>query len=198
MKADTMDKTKEPQLDRPGAGLPAIELFIAKRLVASAYRKSSRAGVAADFERERGLISAIAGRVTPELGAKQVLVKRLRGMEDSSRFWSIYMVLDHLRIVNDAVAGFIELLGEERLPAIQADTATVKPSTSTGPEVIDAFNLSCGELATVVATIENLETQATHPHPWFGPFNAGQWHHMAAFHMSLHRKQMEAILKELK
>ncbi len=198
METSTIGETSEPQLDRPGAGLPAIELFIARRLVAAKYRKSSRDEVVADFERERGLISAMADGVASDLGSKQVLVKRQRGMEDSSRFWSVYMVLDHLRIVNGAVLNFIELLGAEELPTEQADTAKVKPERSAGPEVIDAFNASCGELATVVASIDNLRTQAKHPHPWFGPFDAGQWHHMAAFHMTLHRKQIEVILKKLK
>ncbi len=190
-------ETTEPRLDRPGAGLPAIELFIAKRMVAARYRKMSRDEIIADFERERVLISEMASRLAPDLGSRQVLVKRLRGMEDSSRFWSIYMVLDHLRIVNEAVSSFIGLLGEGKCPDDEADTAKVKPAVGAGPEVIDAFNATCRKLAGVVASIECLDTPVKHPHPWFGPFDAGQWHHMAAFHMTLHRKQIEAILREL-
>ncbi|MDF1738198.1 MAG: DinB family protein [Verrucomicrobiales bacterium] len=197
MKEDTFGETSQPQLDRPGAGLPAIELFIAKRIVAAKYRKMSRDEVIADFERERVLISGIASRVAPEIGSKRVLVKRQRGMEDSSRFWSIYMVLDHLRIVNEAVSSFIGLLGEGKCPHDQADTAKVKPAAGVGPEVIDVFNATCRDLAGVVASIDRLDTRVKHPHPWFGPFDAGQWHHMAAFHMTLHRKQIEAILREL-
>ena len=197
MRDDKKNGNTEPRLDRPGAGLPVIERMIAGRLIAARYRRMRRDEISAEFESERVLINAAAERVEPTDGATRILVDRQRGMEDSSRFWSIYMVLEHLCIVNEAVAGFIGLLGSEKTPEVHADTAKVKPSAGVGREVIDRFNRSCEELLATVNSIENLQTRATHPHPWFGPFDAAQWHHMAAFHMTLHRKQIEAIQKKL-
>lgn len=73
-----MDGLSVPQLDLPGAGLPAIELLIARRVVAGKYRKLSRNEIAADFERERNLISTLAVGVAPERGARPVLMRRQR------------------------------------------------------------------------------------------------------------------------
>ncbi|MBX3389322.1 MAG: hypothetical protein KF691_07680 [Phycisphaeraceae bacterium] len=42
--------------------------------------------------------------------AERVLIPRLRGLEDSSRYWSVWMMLDHLRIVNSQVAMVIASL----------------------------------------------------------------------------------------
>lgn len=64
-------------------------------------------------------------------------------MEDSSRYWSVFMTLDHLRIVNLGVADAIRLLGQDKVPERKADTATVKPSPEAGIGVVDDFELSC-------------------------------------------------------
>jgi len=43
-------------------------------------------------------------------GAKRLLIPRLRGMEDSSRNWSVWMTLDHLRIIHGSFIGVIGTL----------------------------------------------------------------------------------------
>ena len=47
------------------------------------------------------------------------------------------------------------------------------------------------------AVVENptLNTALKFAHPWFGAMNAEDWHLLAGIHMSIHRKQIEAILK---
>lgn len=43
-------------------------------------------------------------------GAIPVLIDRVVGIEDSSRYWSVFMVLDHLRIVDEGMTQIIQAL----------------------------------------------------------------------------------------
>jgi hypothetical protein len=105
------------------------------------------------------------------------------------------MTIEHLRIVNDGIAGFLPALAAGTSPPITVATAAVKPAVGVGVEVLPAFERSCDNFERVSAAIPDLRAGATLAHPWFGPFTANQWHFMAAFHMRLHRKQIEAILR---
>ncbi|HCN29134.1 MAG TPA: hypothetical protein DIT64_10345 [Verrucomicrobiales bacterium] len=40
-------------------------------------------------------------------------------------------------------------------------------------------------------------TDARYAHPWFGPLDETAWHALAAFHLRLHRRQIERILEGL-
>lgn len=186
-----------PTLAKPGAGLPKPELVIA-RLRFKAFRKrSSRADLSALVESEQAAILKLVRSVDADTAARQVLIRRLRGMEDSSRFWSLLMVIHHLQIVNDAVAHSIALLGRGEVPSGAVSTADVKPDPDIDAKVLEKFKQSCASLQEKTSAITDLNTSAKHAHPWFGPLDASGWFAMAAFHMRLHRKQMERILAAL-
>jgi hypothetical protein len=44
-----------------------------------------------------------------------VLIDRVVGLEDSSRYWTVFMVLDHLRIVDEGISQIIKTLTDDRL-----------------------------------------------------------------------------------
>lgn len=183
-----------PKLAAPGAGLPKPELFVA-RLIFGHFRKTqTRGGIQDLFESERDRILRLAKGCDLEAGARQVLIKRLPGMEDSSRNWSVYMTLEHLRIVNAAVRDVILTLAAGNVPPNPASTAAVKPEPGIDHSVLAAFENGCDRFLTDVAALEDLRTAVTYPHPWFGPLDAAAWHAMAAFHLRLHRKQIERII----
>lgn len=187
--------TQEPQLAAPGAGLPKVELFIA-RLLFGRTRKKTRETLNRLFDEERAKIRALAESLG-ERASERVLIARLPGLEDSSRYWSVWMVLDHLRIVNSQIAGVIRLLREGKRPDRPASTAAVKPDPGVDADVVAAFEEACTAFTTVVDETPNLRTNLSFPHPWFGPLNAAEWHAMGAMHMRIHRKQIEAILAQL-
>ena len=136
--------------------------------------------------------------ISEEQGRQPVLIRRIRGIEDSSRHWSLYMTLDHLRIVNHGIAGIIRALTRDETSEIPATTiADVKPSPDAGPDQVQAFQETCGLYLSTIERIEDLNTQRRHPHPWFGPMNAFAWHGLAAGHMSIHRNQIVRILAGL-
>ena len=196
-KGQAMTTPQQPNLAPPGAGLPKLELLVARILFALRRGVGSRRSFDALIVRERGLICELVRKCNTESGAQRVLIPRIPGLEDSSRYWSVWMTLDHLRIVHESIAHLIGELVREVTPPGAASTAAVKPNANVGPEVVAAFEASCDALASVIAASPNLDTQARYPHPWFGPLNASGWHALTGVHMSIHRAQIERILSGL-
>ncbi len=133
----------------------------------------------------------------PARRGEQVLIPRLSGLEDSSRFWSVWMTLEHLRITNSVFAMVITSLAQGKVPQKQASTADVKPRSDVTAEVEAAFEASCDQLLAAVAAVPELKTAARYPHPWFGPLDAAGWHALTATHMGIHRQQIAKIIAEL-
>lgn len=192
-----MPEITEPPLDSPGAGLPAPELFIARKIFAWKRRFGSREGFSREFEATRDAIRNLVASIPEADRGRRVLIPRPRGLEDSSRYWSVWMTLDHLRIVNEAFAGIIPMLSKGKLPPGKADTAAVKPSPAAGSESEAAFESSCDALVSVVEGIADLKTTLRFPHPWFGPLDAAGWHALSATHLGIHRAQIAEIARRL-
>ena len=189
-----MTAPQEPDLAPPGAGLPRLELLVARTHFALRRWAGSRRSFDVRIARERELIRMLLRHCNPEVGARRVLIRRIPGLEDSSRYWSVWMTLDHLRIVQESLARLIGELVREVTPPGAASTAAVKPNADAGAEVVAAYEASCDALASAVAASPNLDTRARYPHPWFGPLNAAGWHALAGVHMGIHRVQIERIL----
>jgi hypothetical protein len=192
-----MNENAEPRLAPPGAGLPRLELLIGRVLFAVRLRRGSRESFNAQFQKEREAIRALANSCDAGSAARRVLIQRVRGMEDSSRNWSVWMTLDHLRIVNGGITRTIGSLVKGVVPARQASTAAVKPGPDVTAAVVAEYEASCDALLAQVAAAPDLKTPARFAHPWFGPLDAFGWHAMAAGHMGIHRVQIERILQGL-
>ncbi len=192
-----MNATAEPKLAAPGAGLPKIELFIGRRRFAWRLRRGTRDAFTVRFQAERAAIAALVKSCGPEPGARRVLIERVRGIEDSSRNWSVWMTLDHLRIVNGGITRTIGALAGGIVPPGKASTAAVKPSPDVTNAVIPEYESSCDAFLAQVAAVNDLKTAARFAHPWFGPLDAFGWVAMAADHMGIHRVQLERIMAGL-
>ena len=154
---------------------------------------TTRTRAIAVFEAQRSqILQRLEGLDEPTL-SQPVLIKRLPGLEDSSRFWSLLMVVDHLRIVNQGITGVITELGAGRVPTGKVSTADVKPAVGVTKEVIIGFDLGCRDFIEAAARIQDLKTSLRFPHPWFGPMDAATWHFMIGFHMKLHLRQIDLI-----
>lgn len=192
-----MTSPSEPQLAAPGAGLPGIELFIARRLFTLNRLLGSREKFISAFKHEREVIRRlVAACETSKLG-ERVLIPRMRGMEDSSRYWSVWMTLDHLRITNEAFALVIASLTQDRVPKKKASTADVKPSVTVTADVDIEYERSCDSVLAAVAAAPDLRTKLRFDHPWFGPLDAFGWHALTGIHMGIHRGQIERIIAGL-
>ena len=192
-----MTANSETQLAPPGAGLPKVELLIGRLLFGLRRWSGNRDAFNAHFTREREAIRGLVRSVDAESAARRVLIRRARGMEDSSRHWSVWMTLDHLRIVNGAVTRIIDALTKGVVPDGVASTATVKPSPDVAAAVVAEYEDACDALLTTVAAAPDLQTAVRFAHPWFGPMDAAGWHALAGGHMGIHRVQIERILEGL-
>ncbi len=189
-----MMNNDEPKLAPPGAGLPKPELYVARALFALRRWTSSRTALTALFQRERAAIRRILLSCEGSAGARRVLIRRLPGLEDSSRYWSVWMTLDHLRIVHREMRRVIEALTGGVVPEGVASTAAVKPGVELSAGIVAEYEESCDALLAAVATPANLKTSLRFAHPWFGPLDAAGWHALSAVHLGIHRVQIERIV----
>ncbi len=192
-----MPSPTEPKLAPPGAGLPAYELAIARGIFQLRRTFGSRRSFDAKFARERQAIRDLLAPLSPAQCQERVLIRRLRGLEDSSRYWSVWMTLDHLRIVHHEIARVIRALAHGVQPEGEASTAAVKPTVVLDEVIVMAYEQSCELLQAAINDVPNLKTSLRFPHPWFGPLDAADWHALVGAHLGIHRKQIERIVAGL-
>ena len=190
-----MNHINPPRLAPPGAGLPLPELLVARCLLALSRLTTTREAATAYFEKERLAIRPLVETCNEEIGSRRVLISRPRGLEDSSRFWSVWMTLDHLRIVNHVFARCITSLSAGVVPEGRASTAEVKPLAEVDGRILAEYESSCDALLSAVTAAPQWRTEVKFAHPWFGPMDASAWHILSGRHMRIHRVQIERILE---
>ena len=183
-------------LQPPGAGLPWGELLLARYvLFPLAIRKLDWARAGALFQREGEKVLARFDALSADRRTERVLVPRLRGMEDSSRYWSAAMTVEHLNIVGRAFLDVIASLRAGIVPSRKGSTADVKPR---GEETAAETRAKFVQLLADTAAADRLPpllpgVGPRYAHPWFGPLEAHRWHVLGGIHQGIHRQQLEAI-----
>jgi hypothetical protein len=170
-----------------------MEHLVARLLFSLRRATGNRASFTAKFQREREKIGTLVRSFTADSAARRVLIERPPGLEDSSRDWSVWMTLEHLRIVHEQLVRIIGDLTKGSVPQGKASTAAVKPSPDVDAGVAGTYEESCDALLRTVAAASDLHTRLRFVHPWFGPLNAAGWFALAGGHMSIHRVQIERI-----
>lgn len=197
----TRDSTPEPKLAPPGAGVSLPERlifrFVMNPLVAG--RENPKTSDAR-FERLHEKIEKTFREIPADLRGKKILVPRQLGLEDSSRFWSAAMVLEHLEIVDRGIAEMVVELSHERRIVRKVDTALVKPVGYLNPDeaLVKFMAVKAELLPSIHVRVGNYNSKMTHDHPWFGPFNARKWNWLLGMHASVHLKQLCAIRDRLR
>ena len=193
----SLNVTVQPKLESPGTGLPAFELVWLRILFRCVCRVISMNAGLKWFKLEAERIVALAGRVSSTQAAVPVLINRVVGIEDSSRYWSVFMVLDHLRIIDEGISQIIKTLTEDRPFGQEVRIQDVKPSPWSDPDTINRFLKAVAGYESTVTRLGVLGRRVRHPHPWFGPMTAHEWHCLAAVHHRVHRRQLERIVGKL-
>jgi hypothetical protein len=157
----------------------------------------SRRGAGRWFRSEADRMLALARALSPADAARRVLIRRLTGIEDSSRYWSVYMTLEHLVMVDGAMLGVIESLAAGRPVERVAAVADFKPPATADATSIDRFDALARDFSARTDALSGWDSKLTFKHPWFGPLRVPQWHRLAAFHHNVHRKQIERIIRGL-
>lgn len=188
-----------PTLEAPGAGLPKLEAFMLRQLAMPMMGAFIPWRYAADrFQAEGRRILKLAEGQEPWRLTTPVLVPRLMAMEDSSRYWSVAMTLQHLILVGTALEDIIVTLGQRRVCSLHIDIAKVKPAPDTPATVVVEFRAFLPQFeARLRNDVIERRSRQTHLHPWVGQLTAQQWLCLAAVHQRLHRKQIQMILSHL-
>jgi uncharacterized damage-inducible protein DinB len=193
-------QSPEPNLAPPGAGIPFPQkLFLQYFVKPFVAAKVSWEESEKNFHRINEKIFAAIEGLTEEQMSRKILVPPQRGLEDSSRFWSIKMTLEHLVIVSSQKIKLITALTEEKIPDGKADTATVKPHNEMSvQETLEKFKkLVTTDFSQLNASMKNKNSKLKFNHPWFGMMTAQQWHWLMPMHHGLHLKQIREIKKKL-
>ena len=181
----------------PGAGIPAVEKAVA-RLMLARLRRQDPSRWHARFHDEREKLRRIIDGLDDARASRPVRIARPRGLEESSCEWSVWMTFEHLRIGHQGLAGIIRSLSAAADPGIVVRIEDVKPAPGATRESFDGFEASCDALLAVAEAAWAAGAAARggprHPHPWFGPIDAGTWFCLAATHLGLHREQIRRIL----
>jgi hypothetical protein len=183
-----------PTLAPPGAGLPAVQLLFSRFILAVASAVDSRDSALRRFNAEACRIRKMVDQLDETVGVRRVLVPRLLGLEDSSRFWSPYMVVEHLVIVDTNMFRIMTDLMAGRLHPDEARIEDFKPAPSVGRASLVTFDKLVTQFNGQVPQWPDLRTLCRHVHPWFGPLDAHRWLSLAGLHHGIHRRQLKRIL----
>lgn len=188
------------KLQQPGAGVPFLDglmmRFIVGPFVAAVtpwdQTKKSFASV------NRKILDA-AKRLDDAQLARRVLVVPQYGLEDSSRYWSAAMVLEHLVIVGAAIKSIVISLSRGHVPDFEVEIAKVKPTGVPSPqEALRAFeDFTRTVMDDIDREVKDRKSKTKLKHPWFGPFTARQWHWLLAAHSVIHLNQIREIADAL-
>jgi hypothetical protein len=193
----------QPKLQKPGAGLPLIEGLMARFIFyPSSMRKFNWNESLEQLRAETEKIIALVQPLTETQFKTPILIDRLVGLEDSSRYWSCALTIEHLMITMQGMTALaVRLARGESVPE-PGGTAAVKPKGANLPlkdEQLAAFRQivekSVTGLTPIGATASDTQTAK---HPFFGKIPAKGWVFVLGAHQKLHRVQIERIIKGLR
>jgi hypothetical protein len=189
---------EEPKLAPPGAGLPFPQRFFLRYLLGPVGSKlRSPARTRSVYESTARELIEIVSATAEKKRSIKILIRPIRGLEDSSRYWSLNGVLEHLLLVSKRIEIVILALSAGVVPPGQADPAKVKPVDPEKDHLPEFISYAPDLLKRIDEKIKganmNFSTQLKFTHPWFGPLTAKQWYWFLAGHQSIHVRQARAI-----
>ncbi|AKF25145.1 hypothetical protein YH65_06875 [Sulfurovum lithotrophicum] len=186
-------------LQEAGAGISPFKRLIAKHVIFPMLNRFISWEKAGDiYDREGTKIIALVSPLSKEKLFERVLVPKLFGLEDNSRYYSVAMVIKHLLIVGNALQTRIPLLSQGRKLNDQVQIEDVKPYTEIEDDIVQQFETFLASYRKLLnKNVKNIYIDNTSAHPWFGEFNPKQWSILGMVHQIVHRRQIEAIIKEL-
>jgi hypothetical protein len=188
-----------PHLEKPGAGLPFLDSLYVRYYVGPIQSRR------ADKAKNLRLFALVGGRISKEAAAvpgnkldQRVLVPRMKGIEDSSRFWCVNETLEHVMITGERMARLSADLSAGKTSDVVVRIEDFKPRGKyQGADARPDFKKFLKETHDLLAPLAIKDEGPTHRHPWLGDFNALQWCWLLSGHSGLHLNQLLAIKKGL-
>lgn len=189
------------KLEKPGAGLPKLEQKMLKFFFKKLTKIKGKEHFERLYRREAANITKLVSGLDSVQGSERRLIKRVVGMEDSSRNWSVYMTLEHLNMVNTGLSKLVEKLTSTTNRSADVSELTevkienVKPDEGANETSVAGFSKANNAVMLSISSISELRSNRKHAHPWFGLLDGFEWFALMAIHMGVHRKQIERILE---
>ncbi len=187
-----------PQLDAPGAGIPLLQKLVLRIYIRPFIAaKSSPETSKQTFEKVTAkILKEIEGLTAFEI-SEPVLVPPQKGLEDSSRYWSIAMTLEHMGIVGRKLGLVVEALSNHLPINEKADIGKLKPfgQMSVAESVEDFKRFAFEEFPKI--KVLQADCKNKFKHPWFGNMIAREWYWLIGAHQMIHLKQIREIKKGL-
>jgi hypothetical protein len=189
-----------PQLAPPGAGVSALQRWVGRWVLLPLWcRRLAPPEVPGAMRRQAEVLLALGDGLTEQDRVRRVLVPPQIGLEDSSRFHSWAMVLEHLTIVGGELCAVLTELTRGRSPAAEVRVEALKPRGGIGSEqAVRDYRSMLDRFERVVREdCPDWEAPARHVHPWFGPLGPSQWAVFGPFHQAIHVRQARRIRRRL-
>lgn len=188
------------RFESPRGGIPWYQQVV-MRLYLGPF-VSSRATTQANnraFKKLTQKILDLAADLPERQHTTQVMVPPQIGLEESSRYWSVSMTLEHLLTVTRGMQAVIEDLSQGIKPEGEVSLARLKPKGERGPGDIysefEEFMRGVPEASAKALATNN--STVTYAHPWFGEMTAKQWHWLMVAHLAIHYRQLKNIRRGL-
>ena len=184
----------QDSLAPPGMGIPWYQMLFLR------YYIKPFIAAKANPEKSASYFNHISQKIFSEIKdlsdsqlETRVLVPKLRGLEDSSRFWSIAMTLDHIVIVGSKILEVIDSLESGKIPSEVANTAEVKPDSKCDPKKSVAAFSKFVLVDFVKFGPPTSTANLKYKHPWFDEMNSKQWYWLLGVHSKIHLNQIKLI-----
>lgn len=190
-----------PKLAPPGAGIPLPQRLVLKFVVRPLVIRRTPWEVSLKrFTRLHQKLKQEWAALDDATLTTPALVPPQRGLEDSSRYWSIALTARHLTIVGELMEKVIIELSHGRVFDKKVGTADVKPETdhNSRSSIEEYVKFADGVVERLTRSVGDQESPLVHEHPWFGDLRARDWLWVLAIHTSLHLRQIREIKKALR
>ncbi len=183
---------------KPGAGLPEVERLFIKIFLVPIVRVVMTWTIARLLvKREVNIIKKLLSNISTSQLQQKMSIDRTFAIEDNSRQFSVNEVLEHLVIAGTLVQKVIKTLSQEKKVNFDIKIENVKPKENKENQ-LDEFLTFYQKYDTFIKNLPKKQSKMTKAHPWFVNFNNFDWNIFMFMHTFIHRRQIEAILNELK
>lgn len=187
-------------LEKAGHGLPKIDAIFLKHVGFPILKTFiSWDNAMKFFEYEGKEILNLVKDLPKDKLFKKVLIPKIFGIEDNSRYYSPAMVLWHLIYVGVTLQeGIVSLSKNEKID-FTVKIENFKPFVEINEDIVEKYENFLNNYKKFIETnVEYKYINNCLSHPWFGCLNPHQWLVMSAIHQMVHQRQIKKILKSNK
>lgn len=143
----------------------------------------------------------LSNSISHESASCLVKIPKIKGIDENSKDWSFYMLLEHLSLVNSSISAIVyQLCLDQKLHglALIDIKKDVSPSCDASFKQVSLFEQTIkNHFYNLVELPDNLRTTRKVEHPLLGELNAHMWNCALAFHLKEHYKQAKYIVEQV-